>query len=276
MQLKGRTAIVTGAGSGIGRALALEFARQGANVVCSGRRRDKLRETVALLEEETGRECGLAVPADVTQRDQVGKMVAAAIERFGQIDALYNNAGQFLAHGGLWQVDPEDWWADVTTNLYGPMLYCHSVLPHMMERNEGIIINMNGGGFDRPHPGVSSYACSKAALMRLTDNLAAELERVGSSVLVFGLAPGFVHTDMIDQQLNSPTARWWNPFHQEWIDAGRNRPAEDCARAAVKLIEIAPPELNGRVFHVDDDLDDIARRAVEIRSKDIYALRFNK
>ena len=271
MELKGKTVIVTGSGAGIGRALALEFARQGANVVCCARRENKIRETVTLLEKEGGH--GLSVPTDVTRKDQVEKMVGETLKHFGQIDVLFNNAGSFRAIGGIWEVDPEVWWHDVTVNLYGPMLCCQTVLPHMMKRDEGIIINMNGGGSSSPLPGGSGYGCSKAALMRLTDGLAKELERLGSSVLVFGMGPGFVRTEMTEFQIQTAEGQRWIPSSKEAIDGKRDRPPEDCAKATIELIRIASPELSGRIFGTGTDFAEIAKRASEIQEKDIYVLR---
>jgi NAD(P)-dependent dehydrogenase (short-subunit alcohol dehydrogenase family) len=272
MELKGKTTIITGSGRGIGRALALEFSREGANVVCCARSEKEIRETVALLEKEGGH--GIAIQMDVTQKEQVAKMVNEVWGRFGQIDVLFNNAGSFQAIGGVWEVDAELWWHDVTVNLRGAMLCCQAVLPHMMERNEGVIINMSGGGFAGPFPGGSGYASSKAALMRLTDSLAQELERVGSSVLVFGTGPGLVRTKMTEYQVETPEGRKWIPFVKEKFDQRQDRPPEDCAKATVELIRIARPDLNGRIFDVEMDFAKVAKRASEIKDRDLFVIRF--
>lgn len=274
MELKGKTAIVTGSGRGIGRALALEFSRQGANVGCCARSEKEIQETVALIEKEGGH--AIAIPTDITQKEQVERMIKKVLEHFGQIDVLFNNAGSFQAIGGLWEVDPEIWWHDVTVNLRGAMLCCRAVLPHMMKRNEGIIINMSGGGFDNPFPGGSGYACSKAALMRLTDSLARELERMGSSVLVFGMGPGLVRTRMTELQINTPEGLRWIPVVKKMFDQKQDRPPEDCAKATVELIRIACPELNGRIFDVETDFNKVSRQASKIKERDLFTLRFKK
>jgi NAD(P)-dependent dehydrogenase (short-subunit alcohol dehydrogenase family) len=271
MELKDRTAIVTGAGRGIGRALALEFARQGAKVVCCGRGEQHINETASAIESEGG--SALAVVCDVTQRRQVDDMVTSALDRFGRVDVLFNNAGSFNAIGAIWEVDPEVWWKDVTTNLLGPMLCSRAVLPHMMDRNEGIIINMDGGGSGNPFAGGSGYACSKAALLRLTDSLAAELRRSLSSVLVFGMGPGFVRTDMTELQAVSPLGLKWMPGSKAAFDAHQDGPPENCAKATVQLIRAACPELSGRVFGVGTDFADVLSRAEDIAQKDLLTLR---
>lgn len=271
MLIEGKTAIVTGSGGGIGRALALEFARCGANVVCCGRRAAKVEETVSMINEAA--RYGLAVPTDVTRKDQVQRLVEKTIQQFGSVDVLYNNAGSFQVIGGLWEVDPEAWWRDMTVNLLGAMLCCHAVLPHMMAKDEGIIINMDGGGSAGPLTGGSGYGCSKAAVLRLTDTLAAELVRADSSVLVFALGPGLVRTEMTELQVTTPAGLNWIPSTKECFENDQVRPPEDCARAAVELIRIACPALNGRVFNAGDDFEEIRQQADEIRNKDRLVLR---
>ena len=136
MELSGAAVIVTGAGSGIGRALAREFARQGSRVACVGRRRDDLDETIRSIEAEGG--VALAVPTDVTLRAEVGNMVETVLDRFGGVDLLFNNAGSFGAVGPVWEMDPDAWWQDVTINLLGTFLCSQAVLPHMRAQDRGV------------------------------------------------------------------------------------------------------------------------------------------
>jgi len=272
MELQGKTAIITGASAGVGRAIAIEFARQGANVVCCARRKDRLGETVGLIETEGGH--ALAVPADVTKKEQVENVARSAMDRFGRIDVLYNNAATFMAIGAVWEVDERTWWQDMTNNVLGPMLCSRAVLPHMMERNTGVIINMNGGGSAGPFPGGTGYGCSKAALMRFTDTLARELEHDGYDVYVVGMAPGSVYTEIWEPQLTTPGGRKWIGGLQRFVDEKRYRPPEDCAKASVELIRVVSAEINGCVFAVDTDFQEIAKRGKELREKDLHQLRF--
>ena len=247
MKVQGSTVIVTGAGSGVGRALALEFARHGARVVCCGRREDRLKETVALAEAEGG--TALAVPCDITVRSQVQAMVARTLDAFGSVDVLFNNAGSFQSIAGVHEVDPETWWHDVTVNLYGSLLTIREVLPHMLSRNSGIIINMNGG---RPVGG-SGYGCGKAGLMELTRILSEELKMANSAVMVFAAGPGLVRTEMTELQANTEAGRKWIPSTRECFESGRVREPEEVARATIRLVEIARPELSGKAYGPDTD-----------------------
>jgi NAD(P)-dependent dehydrogenase (short-subunit alcohol dehydrogenase family) len=272
MDLSGQTAIVTGSGSGIGRELAREFARAGANVVCCGRRALKLSESVALIEAEGG--SAVAIPVDVTDWVQVQGMVQQALDRFGRIDLLFNNAGSFGFVGPVWEADPQFWWHDVTVNLYGSMLCCRAVLPHMIERDAGIIVNMDGGGgADGPNVGASAYGCSKAALVRFSEGLARELEKIGSSVLVFCMNPGFVRTDMTESLISTPQKRAWQPHVPRLMGSDQEVPPDTCAKATMRLLRVAGPELNGRTFSSDTDFDQVDRRRGAIRRENLYVMR---
>lgn len=272
MNLADKVAVVTGAGSSIGRELAREFTRRGARVVCCGRRLDALEETVRLIRSE-GFE-STPIPVDVTQPRQVDAMVCQVLDRFGQIDLLFNNAGSFSALGPVWEVEPELWLQDVTTNLYGSMLCCRSVLPGMMARNSGVILNMDGGGGAHgPNLGGSGYGSSKAALLRFSEGLARELEIAGSAVLVMCINPGFVHTAMTQNIADSPSGQRWQPFVKEWIEQGKVHAPEDCAKAAVRLLSIVDSSLNGCTFTVDTDFDAVERLKPRIRAENRFVLR---
>ena len=254
MELRDRVAIVTGSGRGVGRALALEFGRQGAKVVCCARREREIRETVDLIESEGG--VGLAMRTDVTDLDAVENLAERAVSEFGGIDVLFNNAGSFAALGAVWEVDPEKWWRDVTVNLRGPMLCCRAVIPKMAAAGEGVVINMTGGN---QIPGGTGYSCSKVAIERFTELLAKELREEGLPVLAFTMGPGFVRTEMTEYQIESPEGRKWLPSSRELVEQGKDRPPEDCARTTVELLRIVRPEFSGGHFGAGQDLAAVLR-----------------
>ena len=247
MNLENRVAIITGAGRGIGRALAVEFARNGVSVVCCARTEEDIRETAAIIENGNG--VCLPIQTDVSDKDQVNSMVEQTIQHFGHIDILFNNAARLPVINGLWEVDPDMWWDELAVNLRGPMLCSHAVLPHMMNRNEGVIINMSGGS---SIPGRTSYSCSKVALDRLTALLAKELRAVKSDVMVLGMGPGLVKTRRTLVEAQSPQGIKWNPATKAQFEAGRDRPPQDCARATIKLLNELDLESSGKIFSTND------------------------
>jgi NAD(P)-dependent dehydrogenase (short-subunit alcohol dehydrogenase family) len=216
---------------------------------------------------------GLAIQTDVTSAPDVDCLVKTTVEKFGRLDVLFNNAGSFDTLGGLWEVDPESWWNDVTINLRGPMLTSRAALSVMMKQDRGVILNMNGGGSTYPLPGGSAYGSSKAALLRFTETLARELERVGSHVLVVAMGPGFVRTEMTQLQADSELGRKWIPSSGEALAQGKSRPPEDCARSSVELLRWIHPGFNGRIFGVGMDFEAAAKRLASPDAKDAWLMR---
>jgi len=255
MEIAGKVIIITGASSGIGRTLAVECAKKKAKVVVTGRRANKLKETLTEIENENGE--GAAYLADVTNQDQVKQMVDDVISQFGHIDILYNNAGSFNAIGPLWEVDPEEWWHDIDVNLRGIMLCSSAALPHMIEKNSGIIINASGGGAGFPNPGGSGYSCSKAAILRVTDTLAEELKKINANVITFALDPDTVRTAMTENLVKSPVAKKWLSGLIDRFNNNDLKPPEVCAQTALSLIEVASQQLSGRTFMAGMDIESI-------------------
>jgi NAD(P)-dependent dehydrogenase (short-subunit alcohol dehydrogenase family) len=197
MKLDNQVALITGAGRGIGRAIAMAFARQGADLALVARTESELEETAQMIRAAGHRV--VAVTADVSHREHVERAVSQALETFDRVDVLVNNAGVQPPIGPLWQNDADEWMRAVAVNLFGPMLCIKAVLPGMMERKRGKIVNLSGGGATGPRPNFGAYAASKAALVRLTETLAMELAPY--NIQINALAPGAINTRMLDQVL---------------------------------------------------------------------------
>jgi NAD(P)-dependent dehydrogenase (short-subunit alcohol dehydrogenase family) len=200
-RFEGKTIIVTGAGRGIGRAIAERFASEGADVLCVGRTREPLEETAAL--------CGSAwvVTGDVSRSEDVDGVLAAALERWERIDVLVNNAGiddetPFL------DMSEEDWRAVIATNLTGVFLMSQRVARAMRDSKGGVIlhnISIDALGGDGPF---ASYNASKAALLGLNRTMALELAQYG--IRVNGVSPGFTHTDMTERAVGPKLMAYLN------------------------------------------------------------------
>jgi NAD(P)-dependent dehydrogenase (short-subunit alcohol dehydrogenase family) len=190
----GRTALVTGAGSGIGRTVALALAAEGADVVVAGRREEPLEETVRLIEEAGGK--ALAVTADVTRAADVQAVVDAAVERFGSLDVAVNNAGVFRGGQPLAELSEADWHEQLGINVTGVFHALQAEIRQMRTQpSGGAIVNIASVfGVHARRPGTAAYAATKAAVSVLTRGAA--LDHIGDGVRINAVSPGAVETDM--------------------------------------------------------------------------------
>jgi len=192
--LDGRAAVVTGAGRGIGRSIALGLAGEGMRVVLAARSDDEL-STVAAEVRDRGSEA-VAVPTDVTDTGDVSELFERARERFGQVDLLVNNAGT-TARGDLWELTDEEWERVVDVNLNGTFRCAREALAGgMVARGEGTIVNVSSITGKVGFAGTSAYGASKHGIQGLTNTLAKELRE--TDVRVSSVCPGQVATDMTD------------------------------------------------------------------------------
>ena len=268
MKLSGQIAIVTGAGRGIGRAIAEQFAKEGAHVALVSRTRDELDALAQEIRDAGG--TANVFMADVSELGQVSKVVAQVEETMGPIDVLVNNAGVHNGFGPIWEIDPDDWWMDMTVNVRGVFNFCHEVSKRMVERKAGRIINMVGGGFSGPSPNMSGYGASKTAVMRLTETIAAELK--GCGVKVFAMAPGLVKTPLNVKNMDRPVVKKYMKL-KEAFEAGRDIPPTVAAGIATELASGRMDALVGRVFQPSSDFDKLEARVDEIVEKDLFTLR---
>jgi NAD(P)-dependent dehydrogenase (short-subunit alcohol dehydrogenase family) len=256
--LEGQVALITGAGRGIGRQIALGLAAEGMSVGLVGRNLETLTATLKACAKEGAR--GVALTADVTRLGPVREVVRAVERDLGPIDLLVNNAGQVdRAEVPLWEADPAQWWQVLEVNLRGPFNLLRSVLPGMVERRRGRILNLNTGFAVRPDGHYTAYATSKAALLRLSDNIADSL--AAHHVVVLDVSPGAVATDMTAGMPMYANTTEWNSIPY-------------MVALAVEAARGRFDALHGRFFHAGrDDLDQLLARAEEIRALDARTLR---
>ena len=258
--LAGQSAIVTGAGRGFGRAIALQLAKAGASVTVTSRTQKQLDETVRLIEVAGGK--GFAVAGDATEGKAARNVAAAAADRFGPVSILVNNAGVPDPFGPVGEIDPDRWWAAQAIHVYAPLLFMNAVLPGMAGRRRGHIINVSAFGGTVVAPYLSAYCVGKAAQIRLTEHVAAEYKEQG--VRAFAIDPGFVVTELAEETLASPDAQRWLPGMMERLKSRRQEPGAEqdlyrCGRRCVDLASGRYDALSGKYMALDDDLDEMLK-----------------
>lgn len=245
MKLDGRIAIITGAGSGMGRAMAQEFSREGASVVAVDVRTGPAQETVELLDD--GR--SVSQTADVSSRADVERVVAETLERFGRVDILCNNAGVLDDYTPAHETSDELWNRTLAINITGPFLFSRAVLTPMLAQKKGVIINTASISSFVAGGGGAAYTASKHAVLGFTKQLAFDYGKHG--IRANAIAPGAIHTGMTGHLL---TEEGRNPHVDAAVagtPAGRWGKPEEIAHMALFLASDDADFIHGAAFTVD-------------------------
>ncbi len=276
MKLAGKIALVTGAGRGIGRAIALGFAAQGARLALAARTVSELEETARQIAEISGEPGAgtLVIPVDVTDQAGVDSMVKRTLDRFTNIDILVNNAGIGGPVGVLQDNDISAWMQTLQVNVIGPYLCCRAVIPAMVRQGGGKIITLAGAGANNGWAYLSAYCASKAAVVRLTEVLSIELEE--QNIQVNALGPGSIHTRMWEELRDGAADVNATDLHElgQMVTSGGGASLDDTAALAVFLAGDESGGLSGRLISaVADDFTNLASRIPEIMASDVFTLR---
>jgi 3-oxoacyl-[acyl-carrier protein] reductase len=275
MGLSGRFAIITGANQGLGEQIAERFVADGASVLLCARGEAALAEVTERLcrRAASGRKV-LSLRVDVADPAQVDGLVHDALKAFGRIDIVVNNAGVYGPMGLTHEIDWAEWVQALQINLFGLVAMCRAVTPAMIAQRHGRIINLSGGGATNPLPRLSSYAASKAAVVRFTETLALELKEYG--ITVNAIAPGALATRLMQQLLDAGPERVGAAFHERMkkIQEGGGTPLQLGAELVAYLASEESAGITGRLIAAQwDPWRTLRERADELDGSDIYTLR---
>jgi NAD(P)-dependent dehydrogenase (short-subunit alcohol dehydrogenase family) len=240
--------LITGGGRGIGRATALAFAAQGAKVVIASRTAKELNATAKDIKAQGG--IVLPIVADVSSKTSVMNLVRVATKKFGAIDMLINNAGVLEPIAPFWKAPHKAWRHNLLINVDGVFLCANAVIPSMMARKRGVIINISSGAARGGRYGWSAYSASKAAVDALTRTMANELKEYG--IVVNAVYPGIAETKM-QQTIRATKAEQMGGGAQsfrERFERGENAPPEYPAKLMVWLAQ--QTDITGQVLDIND------------------------
>ena len=274
MKLKNLNALITGGSQGLGKVIAEFFLREGANVALCARNEKELFATRLELARKFPSQKVLAKTCDVSNERQVEELVGAAMRELGSIQALVLNAGIYGPMGTTESVSLDEWRRAIDINLFGVLLPCRATIPHFKKAGRGKIVVLSGGGATNPLPNISSYAASKAAVVRLMETLAEELKQF--HVDVNAIAPGALATRLVDEVLAAGADKVGAAFFEKnktWKEKGAV-PLELGASLAVYLASTESDGITGKLISAQwDDWAKLHEHRDELAKSDIYCLR---
>lgn len=272
IDLTGQVALVTGGGRGIGRAIAVGLANAGASVAVVARTERQIAETVQLVEKGNGK--AAAYPADVSDPASVEKLAADVTERFGPIDVLVNNAAAPGSAGRDWENDPDVWWETIEINIRGPYLCSRAVLPSMIERRCGRIINVSSSSAYLTAPYNSAYTTSKAAFFSMTRSLAEATKEYG--IAVFNYVPGLVRTELVEYMSGPKMPEPGKRGMLAALQTDLRVEPELSAQGVVYLASGKADAATGRYLDVRSGIPAIVARIVESGDEELFTIQLKK
>ena len=273
--LQGRAAIITGASQGLGLEIAMQYVAAGASVIICARDEGMLSEAADVLKRSASNDQVIShIVADVAESEAVDALIDFAIDKMGRIDILVNNAGIYGPKGPTDSVDWAQWVQAINVNLLGSVLMCRAVITHMKRQGYGKIVQLSGGGATNPLPNLSSYAVSKAGIVRFIETLA--IEAAEYAIDANAIAPGALNTRMLDEILASDSETVGKEFYERALQqkASGGAGLEKGASLAVFLGSAGSDGITGKLISaIWDPWEELDRYKADLEDSDIYTLR---
>ena len=252
MQLNGKVALITGAGSGIGKATALLFSKEGARIAALGHTEDELRETVDEIKNAGGE--AVVVTADISSAEEMQKAVAQTIENFGRLDVVFANAGINGVWAPLEELEPEEWDKTINVNLRGTFLTVKYAIPHLKKQGGSVIVTSSVNGTRIfSNTGATAYSCTKAAQVAFTKMMALELAKHRIRVNV--ICPGAIETDIDENTEKRNVEREKEPVEfpegEIPLTDGESGSSEQVAQLVLFLASEASSHISGTEVWID-------------------------
>jgi NAD(P)-dependent dehydrogenase (short-subunit alcohol dehydrogenase family) len=274
VKLKNKYALITGGSQGLGKEIAKSYLLEGASIMICSRNEEELLKTKKELSTHlvNGQKI-LTMKANVAEKSQLDALFQKLFEEFPHLDILVNNAGIYGPMGYFEKNKLEDWEQTIQINLMGTVYACYCALPHFKERKSGTIINLSGGGATKPMPQISSYAASKAAVVRFTETLALEVKDLG--ITVNALAPGAMNTRLLDEVLEAGPENVGKEYFENSIKQkeGGGVPFDKGASLCVHLATDTSGVTGKLISAVWDPWERLSEYSNELDKTDIYTLR---
>ena len=274
MKLKDKAVIITGASQGLGKEIAKFQIMEGANVSICSRKKHDLENVSNEFKSIMNKEQKLFVyEADISKETDVSAFVDFSIKNLGKIDVLINNAGIYGPKGNIDVVDINAWIQTININLLGTLLMCKKVIPEFKKNGKGKIINLSGGGATSPLPGLSAYAATKAAVVRLTETLSLEFKK--NNIFINTVAPGALNTRLLDEVIHEGKDKVPAEFYEKCLKQKETggTPLSMGAELCVYLASDESDGITGKLISaVWDDWKNLHKHLKELDS-DLYTLR---
>ncbi len=275
MILNGKTAIVTGASQGLGVEIAKGLLLKGANIIIAARSVDLLNKVRdSLMPLCCKGQSILPIKCDVSITSDVDSLIEQSLSHYGNIDILINNASVFGPMGSLENVSWSEWAETINVNLLGTVYMCRMAIPHLKKSLRSKIINIAGGGAAKPYPSICAYATSKSAIIRFTEELAAELRPHG--IDVNAIAPGPLNTRFVDEAIQAGPEKLGKALYEQilLIRESGGTPFEIAANLCVYLASNTSNGVTGKLISARfDDWENLHKNIDYLNNSEVYTLR---